>query len=1013
MKKLILTLATAAAWLVFNGSATLAQAPDKDWDARFGGVESDYLRSLQQTPDGGFILGGFSYSGSGADKSGNSRGGSDYWIVKLAADQTKVWNKTFGGADNDELKVIRRTSDGGYILGGTSLSSNTGDKTQATRGGADYWVVKIDQDGNRIWDKRYGGSGDDSLQSLKQTRDGGYILGGTSNSGASGDKSQSSRGAKDMWIVKITASGALEWERRFGGSGNDWLNSIQVTHPDDGYILAGTSTSPASGDKTQASRGGKDFWIIRLYNNGQKAWDYRFGGSADDELLSVRQDMRLGGFILGGSSSSGASGDKTQASWGGFDFWMVLVNGNGGKIWDRRFGGTGDEVMFDIQQTRDGGFIMGGYSFSPISGDKTQGSNGLIDFWTVKTTNGGAKQWDSRFGGNGIDLLYCLQQTTDDGYIFGGISNSRASGDKTQDSRGSYDFWIVKQGACVTSAHCNDNDACTTNACISDYCVYTPKNINDNNACTIDRCDPMYGVEHATRTCNDNDPCTSNNCNITFGCYFTPIAECCTSNAQCNDGKACTTDACLSNICSYTMTTCCTSDADCNDNNACTVDLCESGSCANLMLTCHDGNACTIDRCNAASGCYFTYTPSPGCCTSNSNCNDNNACTTDACNSGTCSNTMIPGCCTTNAQCNDGNVCTDDVCVSNRCSYSTAQRRVTSFTLVNSAAETDISPLASGSVINLSTTPNINVRANLCTNTGTGSVEFRLNGTRVMVEGGAPYAIASDVSGNYNNWSISPGTYTIEAIPYSGSGATGTVGTPLSITITVTGISSCTAQRTVASFTLVNSDTDMDIGPLTSGSVINLSVTPNVNVRANLCTNTGTGSVKFNLNGAHVRYENEAPYALAGGSPYDRWSVSPGSYAIQAIPYQNTNGGGTVGTGMTINVTVVNSSAKMAADEVTSFEEVDAAESANLSAFPNPFREELNIQFSLPRSEKARVEIMNMEGRLLAAPFDGKVNENELTTVKFEAGSLPEGMYFCRMTTGSGVMQNRKLMLLR
>jgi len=202
----------------------------------------------------------------------------------------------------------------------------------------------------------------------------------------------------------------------------------------------------------------------------------------------------------------------------------------------------------------------------------------------------------------------------------------------------------------------------------------------------------------------------------------------------------------------------CTSSTQCNDNNACTTDACSNNLCAN--------------------------TPIAGCCTTATQCNDNNACTTDACSNNQCANTPIANCCTTATQCNDNNACTADACSSGVCTFTLMQRVVTSFTLVNAATDLDIGPLNNGAVINAQT-PEVNVRANLCTNTGTASVKFNLNGSQYKIEASAPWALAGDVSGNYNKWNVTPGTYTIQAIPYSAANATGTVGTSLSVTISV------------------------------------------------------------------------------------------------------------------------------------------------------------------------------------------------------------------------------------
>src|SRR5262245_58694259 len=168
--------------------ATAQTAPLKEWDARFGGSGDDYMQRIQPTTDGGYILAGFSSSGISGDKTQGNQGGWDYWIVKTDVSGVKQWDARFGGSKDDVLYSFQQTADGGYILGGQSLSGISGDKTQASQGSTDYWIVKTDANGVKQWDARFGGSGNDYFQTIIQTSDSGYIFGGECFSGISGDK---------------------------------------------------------------------------------------------------------------------------------------------------------------------------------------------------------------------------------------------------------------------------------------------------------------------------------------------------------------------------------------------------------------------------------------------------------------------------------------------------------------------------------------------------------------------------------------------------------------------------------------------------------------------------------------------------------------------------------------------------------------------------------------------------------------------------------------------------------
>ncbi len=428
-------------WLVKIKDETPVPAT---WNKRFGGTGNDAFSVVIKTADGGYLSGGYTNSGANGDKTQSSRGLNDFWIVKSNAAGNKVWDKRFGGSQDDYLNTVIQTADGGYLLGGSSLSGVGGDKTQAGRGSRDFWVVKISGTGVKQWDKRFGGSGSDELKKALQLSTGEYVLAGISNSPAGGDKSQGSQGGQDYWLLKISGGGTKIWDKRYGGSLNENLEGLSFTQ-NGGYLLGGSSLSGIGGDKTQSSRGSSDYWIVRVNNSGSKIWDKRFGGTGEDNLMDLGSTgTSTGNFFLAGHSTSGANGDRSQGSQGGKDFWMIKINGNGEELFDKRFGGNGDEGLRTILLTADGGYLLAGRSESGVSGDKTQTSRGSSDYWMVKTSSTGVKQWDKRFGGSGYDEIRTAAQTADGGFILGGRSDSGASGDRTQPSQGSYDYWLVK-----------------------------------------------------------------------------------------------------------------------------------------------------------------------------------------------------------------------------------------------------------------------------------------------------------------------------------------------------------------------------------------------------------------------------------------------------------------------------------------------------------------------------------------------------------------------------------------
>ncbi len=435
-----------------------AQAPPIQWQNTIGGSDGDWLHAIHQLSDGGYILGGYSASNSSGDKTEDNQGGQDMWVVKLDANGEVLWQNTIGGSEIDQLSTLNTTTDGGYILGGYTESNTSGDKTEDNHGLSDYWILKLDADGHIQWQNTIGGTSYDVLSEVQQTNDGGFIIGGRSDSSISGDKIENSQGSYDYWVVKLDASGNIHWQNTIGGADYDFFTSLQQTS-DNGYILGGFTKSDISGDKTEDSHGKEDYWVVKLDDLGIIQWQKTIGGSEYDRLNALLQTSD-GGYILGGESLSDISGDKTENGVGGYDYWVVKLNDMGSIQWQNTIGGTDFDYLTTLQQTTDGGYLLGGYSLSNISGDKTENSRGYGDYWIVKLSPLGDIQWQKTIGGEFEDRAYSLQQTNDGAYILGGFSYSNISGEKTEDCQGGHDFWVVKIG--VTTPTINKNQAPVT-----------------------------------------------------------------------------------------------------------------------------------------------------------------------------------------------------------------------------------------------------------------------------------------------------------------------------------------------------------------------------------------------------------------------------------------------------------------------------------------------------------------------------------------------------------------------
>ncbi|RYM34933.1 T9SS type A sorting domain-containing protein [Brumimicrobium glaciale] len=414
--------------LLLFSSFGFSQEAVIEWQKSLGGSGQDEAKSVQQTTDGGYIITGLSYSNDG-DVTVNN-GYSDYWIVKLDAIGSISWQKSLGGSSSDIAWSIQQTSDGGYIVAGSSFS-NDGDVT-GNNGSSDYWVVKLDANGGTNWQKSLGGSGNDVAYSIQQTTDGGFIVAGSSSSN-DGDIT-GNNGFIDYWVVKLDATGNINWQKSLGGSGQDKATSVQQT-TDGGYIIAGFSYSN-DGDLT-VNNGGCDYWIIKLDTNGNIIWQKSIGGSGNDEAWSIQQTMD-GGYIVGGYSNSN-DGD-VNGNYGAQDYWVVKLNTAGNITWQKSLGGSGYDRALSIHQTADKGYIIAGYSDSDDG--NTTVSNGGQDSWIAKLNTIGNIIWQKSLGGSSSDIPWSIQQTSDGGYIIAGTSNSN-DGDVTNNN-GSFDYWIVK-----------------------------------------------------------------------------------------------------------------------------------------------------------------------------------------------------------------------------------------------------------------------------------------------------------------------------------------------------------------------------------------------------------------------------------------------------------------------------------------------------------------------------------------------------------------------------------------
>jgi hypothetical protein len=322
---------------------------NKTWSVTFGGNDDDYANGVAATPDGGFLLAGYTF--------GNSQSSS--WILKTDANGNQQWQKKLNeGTDSKALSILSNGDATFLVLGYT------------TGAALDGMVTKVDASGNIIWTKLYGGSSDDYFTSAVKTTDG-YILTGytKSNDGAV----LQNKGSFDGWIMKIDQSGNKVWSINYGGSGEDYIKSI-VAAGDGGYVVAGYTKS-SNGD-IATNKGGTDEWIMKIDGSGNKQWAKTYGGLNDEYITNIVAS-RDGGFITVGYTNS-TTGDVVRST-NDFGGWMIKIDANGNKTAASTYGNDKvDDFTNTLIPTQDGGYMMGGYTFVNGRG---------YDGWMVKIDN--------------------------------------------------------------------------------------------------------------------------------------------------------------------------------------------------------------------------------------------------------------------------------------------------------------------------------------------------------------------------------------------------------------------------------------------------------------------------------------------------------------------------------------------------------------------------------------------------------------------------------------------------
>lgn len=337
----------------------------------YGGSKNDNAQSISKTSDGGYIILGYSQSMDGdiIDKDNESY---DYWAIKFDASHNLEWSKTYGGSGDDRGNTIIQTLDSGYAILGYSTSNDLDVTVNA--GAQDYWIAKLNEDGVLVWQKSFGYLGSDIGYTLLQSTDGGYLITGVLDVTASGGEgntrhSNTRHAGGDYWAIKLDALGNREWSRYYGGSFTDApYDAIQTS--DNGYIIVGSSDS----DDVDISnnKGTYDFWIIKISETGTLIWERSYGGSEIDEARGIVESGDGNYLIVGDTRSSDFD---VSINNGAADLWLIKINPEGNLLWEKNYGGSSFDVARSIENVNNSFIISGSSRSSDGDITINQGQN--------------------------------------------------------------------------------------------------------------------------------------------------------------------------------------------------------------------------------------------------------------------------------------------------------------------------------------------------------------------------------------------------------------------------------------------------------------------------------------------------------------------------------------------------------------------------------------------------------------------------------------------------------------
>jgi len=422
-------IAALAILLCLVAIPALADNTGLVWQKSLGGSGEDYAYSIQPADDGGYIVVGETSSTDGDITV--SYGMRDVWVAKMDATGTKIWQKTIGGSMDDDVSCIERLSDGTFLLSGFTWSQD-GDFSDNKNAYA-IWNIQMDTSGKVLWKQLYPGRSASYAVDGKETPDGGMIMIGQSYYDPA---SPDYHGGYDVLIVKSDQNGTIIWEKLLGGSGDDFGENI-LPVAGGGYIAIGCTYSN-DGD-VSGNHGSYDAWLFRLDEAGTLLWQKCLGGSLHDEGTEIFVTPEGNYAVMGLTNSN--DGD-ISGNHGGFDYWWATVSADGTLLSRKCFGGSDNDVAYDLEMTPDGNYVALGVSYS--TDGEVRGNHGGGDYWVVLFNRAGKVLWQKSLGGSGQDVGQSIKPdlSGNNRFSLAGYSSSR-DGEVTG-NHGLSDFWVVQ-----------------------------------------------------------------------------------------------------------------------------------------------------------------------------------------------------------------------------------------------------------------------------------------------------------------------------------------------------------------------------------------------------------------------------------------------------------------------------------------------------------------------------------------------------------------------------------------